>query len=57
MHPKQDRIRRKGKLERLGLIKQRYFKLVLQPRDGVEAEVESDLDSADFDFDLEVEMK
>ena len=39
------------KLERLALIKERYKKLVLEPRREIEYEIEQTLDDEDIDLD------
>ncbi len=36
-----------GKMERLGLLKKRYKKLILEPRKEIESEIEKDLNEED----------
>ena len=51
MLPKMTATRRKRRLERLALIKERYRLLVLQPRQQIEMEIADEF-AEEMDFDL-----
>ena len=52
MIAKTDFDERRRKLERLALIKERYRKLVLEPKKQIQLEIEDDV-PADLEFELE----
>ena len=56
MYARQAKVRRKEKLERLALIKERHRKLILEPREAAHVDALSDLDLTEFDFDLELDL-
>jgi hypothetical protein len=55
MYTREERLRRQRKLERLALIKQRYHKLILLPRESGQGVV-LEIPEADLDFDFSLEL-
>jgi len=56
MYTKQAKVRRKAKLERLALIKERHRRLILEPRREAHADVAADLDDDAFEFDFDFDL-